>query len=91
LSRVSIAIETRGIHDSDLQLGVVAGIEELGALFAGVLVLDTSMSPQHKSVTLITIGSRSARAVPTRVASATKENFMMKCFADLGAADVYSE
>jgi hypothetical protein len=72
-------------------LSVVAGIEELGALDTGVLVLDPSMSPQKKSITLITIGSSSATAVPTRVASATKENFMVKGFADLGAAGVYSE
>lgn len=39
---------TRDIHNSDLQLGVVAGIEELGALDTGVLVLDTSMPPQKK-------------------------------------------
>lgn len=79
----------------DVQLSVIAGIEELGALLT-VLVLEYIMISVHvcRGCTLMTMGSKSATATPARVASATKENFMVKAgflFCGCDTAKIYSE
>ena len=61
-----------------LQLSVIARIEELGTLYTVLVPNTPPLLCTYRDSTLMTMGSKSATATPARVASATKENFMVK-------------
>jgi hypothetical protein len=61
-----------------LQLSVIARIEELGTLLTVLVPNTPPLLCTYRDSTLMTMGSKSATATPARVASATKENFMVK-------------